>query len=315
MKKTSQNGFTLVELLVVITIIGILIALLLPAVQAAREAARRMQCANNFKQVGLALQNYHSAKNCFPPGNFDRATKPGAPGWWSWSVYLLPYIEQQGVYDMIDFTMSDYFGGPGPMNDTRAAAGKRISAYLCPNEPQANELVGCSGYMPTNGPDPDDDVALTDICAVSDTYDWQESSGYGLQFPLVDGIFGGNVPCTIADIKDGTSNTLAIGEVTGGGSPHRGNYWVAWNLKDSRDGINDPIKTVPGSGGPVDDSNDRGFASYHPGGCNFGLADGSVAFLSQNIENAVLWALTTRDGMSRRNYTVPATEVLVSGPP
>ena len=88
----------------VITIIGILIALLLPAVQAAREAARRMQCSNNFKQVGLALHNYHSARGCFPPGNFETTTThPTAPGSFSWSVYLLPYVEQQAVYDLYTF--------------------------------------------------------------------------------------------------------------------------------------------------------------------------------------------------------------------
>jgi prepilin-type N-terminal cleavage/methylation domain-containing protein/prepilin-type processing-associated H-X9-DG protein len=310
MTKPLQRAFTLVELLVVITIIGILIALLLPAVQAAREAARRMQCGNNFKQVGLGLQNYHSAKGCFPPGLM-------LPKAWSWSTYLLPYIEQQGIYDMIDFKKPDCFGGYGAMNSTRAAAGNKIAAYLCPSDPQTGELMDISGYMPTNGPDKGDDGGLTDICAVSDSYQWYDSTTYSAsQFPQdVDGVFGANQPCAISDIKDGTSNTLTVGEVTGGGTPHRGNYWVAWDLMHTRDGINNSINTVPGSGGPVFGNEDRGFASYHPGGCNFGLADGSVAFLSQNIENAILWALTTRDGTSKRSYTVPATEVLISGPP
>ena len=104
------------ELLVVITIIGILIALLLPAVQAAREAARRMQCINNFKQVGLALHNYHAVKGSFPPGNFETTTKyPNAPGAFSWSVYLLPYVEQQAVYDLYTFGKYPpaYYWSPG----------------------------------------------------------------------------------------------------------------------------------------------------------------------------------------------------------
>ena len=101
----TRSGFTLVELLVVITIIGILIALLLPAVQAAREAARRMQCANNIKQVALALHTYESAKSCFPPGLIWDC--PGSRCYvWGWSAYTLPYMEQQGLYDGIDFTQA-----------------------------------------------------------------------------------------------------------------------------------------------------------------------------------------------------------------
>ena len=189
------HGFTLVELLVVITIIGILIALLLPAVQAAREAARRMQCANNFKQVGLALHNYHSSKQCFPVGVFDPTSVSHAPGWWSWSTYILPFMEQDAVYNMIDFNTLDYFGGYGAeMNPTRRANGTFIAEYLCPSDPQGAELV-CSAGAGSVGQNSMEDSARTNITGVADsvaflpigrlTYPYR-------QYPEVDGVFGAN---------------------------------------------------------------------------------------------------------------------------
>jgi len=312
-------GFTLVELLVVITIIGILIALLLPAVQAAREAARRMQCGNNFKQVGLALHNYHTAKGCFPPGMLNWGNGPY--GWWSWSAYLLPYVEQQGVYDMITFDDTGYCGPDGSMSSNRRSCAAVIRAYVCPSDPQAGELVYAWSGSPSNGPDPQDNCALTNMCGVSDSVLWVDSPSWGnpKKYPSdVDGVFGLNGCCTIADIRDGTSNTLMVGEVAGKGpGTRRGDMWVSWNLLSTQDGINGPF-TVPGGTYPPDNQGwlrYTGFASFHPGGCNFAMADGSVSFLSQNIVDAVRKALTTRDGMNHRSYTVPATEIMISGPP
>ena len=130
-------AFTLVELLVVITIIGILIALLLPAVQAAREAARRMQCGNNLKQIGLALHNYHAAKNALPLGSIPNGSS-------TWAMLILPQMEQQGIYNMINFNMPvfDNTTAVNGFTNVQVAATTRIPAYTCPSDPKsANPIL------------------------------------------------------------------------------------------------------------------------------------------------------------------------------
>ncbi len=315
-RRHKLAGFTLVELLVVITIIGILIALLLPAVQAAREAARRLQCSNNFKQVGLALHNYHSAKGCFPPGMLNWGGGPF--GWWSWSAYSLPYLEQQGVYDMITFDDTGYAGPDSGMSNNRRSCAIQVDAFICSSDSQAGELVFAWTTGPSNGPDPQDNCAYSNIAGVSDSVLWVDSLSWGnpRRFPNeVDGVFGLNGCCRAADIGDGTSNTLLLGEVTGKGpGSRRGDMWVSWNLKGTQDGINGPYTAIGGTYPPDSQGWIRytGFSSYHPAGCNFVLADGSTHFLSQNIAQNLLAALTTRN--SRRSNGEPDA-VIVSGAP
>jgi prepilin-type N-terminal cleavage/methylation domain-containing protein/prepilin-type processing-associated H-X9-DG protein len=305
------GAFTLVELLVVITIIGILIALLLPAVQAARDAARRMQCGSNFKQVGVALHNYHLVKSCFPVGEFF-GPRAGGLFCFGWSAYILPYIEQQMLYDNIDFnaalSYADSSIGPGRSMSNLAVSATVISTFVCPTDPQAGERMSIH-----NNPSPD--VGPSNMCGVSDTHDWGGSAS-PLKFPGNDGVFGGNAPCSISDIKDGTSNTLAVGEATGKGpGTYFGQLWASDNLYDTAEGING-IHTVPGGVWPAG-ADFSGFSSFHPGGCNFVMADGSVSFLSQDISQNLLISLTTRDGTNRHNYSATAgtDPVLVSGPP
>jgi prepilin-type N-terminal cleavage/methylation domain-containing protein/prepilin-type processing-associated H-X9-DG protein len=306
MRGYRQSGFTLVELLVVIAIIGILIALLLPAVQAAREAARRIACANNFKQVGVALHNYHLTYRCFPPGTMDwnkvmlgdpscgpppRPIPPlGYYNGWGWGTYLLPYIGQQDVYDQIDFGRGNAIWDPVNFPVTQY----RIETYLCPSDPQ-DELTWATYF---NGPGLED-CYLINMVGISDSRDWLCDAGAPMHFSKADGVMANLVGCRIVDITDGASNTLAIGEVTGGGpGSHRGHIWVKHSLTDTYDGINGPF-TTPGGGdwilmgytvwtvGP---------SSFHPGGCNFAMADGSVHFFIEDIAAEVLKALTTRDG-------------------
>ena len=310
-KSYKSSAFTLVELLVVITIIGILIALLLPAVQAAREAARRMQCANNFKQAGVALHNYHAAVGSFPPGMMLYLAKshascgPKPSGnyvGWGWTAHILPYIEKQALYDQFDFgewspSLTQNVSG----HSNFEIGGTRISAYLCPSDPQNGELIlygsGCQ-----NGTHPDEDLRITNMFGVSDPIDWTCDTLWPKQYPLIRGIMGERRSARIADVHDGTSNTLLIGEYTGGGpNSHQGQPWILGGLMDTRDGINGPF-SIPGGYPPGPSFNQRwcGASSYHPGGCHFLLADGSVQFLSDELASGtpgtVLYALTTREG-------------------
>ena len=187
--KTTKRGFTLIELLVVIAIIAVLVSLLLPAVQAAREAARRTQCKNNLKQLGLALHNYHDVFNVFPPGGTYRASTV-QPAGWSVQARLLPYLEQGNLSNLIDYS-SGYSVQPlvTPM---------RISVLLCPSE--INDKAYPDGAI-THWP-------LNYAANYGEWFLWNPgTNNFGT------GVFGPNSRTGIRDITDGTSNTLAIAEV------------------------------------------------------------------------------------------------------
>ena len=302
------HGFTLVELLVVITIIGILIALLLSAVQAAREAARQIKCRNNFKQVGIALHNYHAARQSFPPGAilyYNVMKQPECVAHpsnnyagWGFLTFILPYIEQQGVYDRIDFNAQKYyFPFTGDSNPART----RIDAYLCPSDPQDGEILWVS---PGNDVPGVDGLRQSNMAGVVDSINWtcdlQWPKYFGGASNMANGVMGNREPCHFRDITDGTSSTIMVGEITGGGpGTYVGEWWASWCLTDTSNGINSGL-TVPGGGvwgaGTYAERRAAGFSSYHPNGCHFLSADGSVAFISQDIASNVLAALTTRAG-------------------
>ena len=316
----------------VITIIGILIALLLPAVQAAREKLRDACSApTTFKQVGIAMHNYHATQRLLSTRHDDSWYKSrsrraclrqqGMADYygWGWGAMILPYMEQQAVYDGIDFNgdLNNYSSPGNPKNLIMSAT--LLPGYMCPTDPQYGELlsyVGGSTSYPGHSANPLEDVAMSNMAGVCDSWAIM-CGGYDMkQLSEADGTMATAQACAIEDVRDGTSNTLLIGECTGGGpGSHEGFYWHNFAIVTTRNGIN-ASTTMPG-GAPAYDWQNTGPSSYHPGGCNFLIADGSAQFLSQNIAQAVLAALTTRNGPLASNVAngAPSTEVLVSGPP
>ncbi|MEX1039942.1 MAG: DUF1559 domain-containing protein [Pirellulaceae bacterium] len=294
----KREGFTLVELLVVIAIIGVLVALLLPAVQQAREAARRMSCSANFKQVALAIHNYHDTHLVFPVGAGIGGGCSGTTEkhMFSWGVHLLPYIEQSARYNQIDFTLAtndpvNYESSTNPQGGLGP-----VTTYICPSNPQSDLMInpGFSALLEA--------VPRTDMAGVTDSRDWRCNAGAGVR-PRPDGN-GALVAWSkirFKDIIDGTSNTLIIGEITGdhkvttrsSATALNGNSYAHYDLFDTSTGINGPF-TMPGGGAYA--FRPQAFSSFHPGGAHFALADGSVRLFTETIDQITLAGLTTRAG-------------------
>ena len=343
------RAFTLVELLVVIAIIGVLVSLLLPAVQAAREAARRMQCGNNLKQIGLALHTYHDTHRSFPPGNVSPATMsaqgcfsgtsgnsphPGAP----WSVAILPYIEQSTIYDTLDMrgtfpsAYADATASPPPTNLSPARYNPitdsplyaRINAFQCPTAPQG--MLGWVAVATVGNPMPGvEKTTMNYFACMGGGLDEPATANkrvsangqnctcgtVGAPFPnarflvhWTNGFMHVNSNKGIQHASDGTSNSILLGETIyqnmqinrGWGSGHR-----------SRHGSNNGPANITGTYRPINSGDDLYLAfsnktsdqnihnhlmntcygSLHPGGAQFCLGDGSVRFLSENMNLAI----------------------------
>jgi prepilin-type N-terminal cleavage/methylation domain-containing protein/prepilin-type processing-associated H-X9-DG protein len=282
--KLTTNGFTLIELLVVMAIIGVLIALVIPGIQRIRESASRVGCANNLRQIGLALHNYQSVTEAFPPAS---TTAPGPRH--SWVPFVLPYLEQGAIYDQYDQTSNWYDAA----NQTSVST--PLQLFQCPATPVANRIYQFYDAQP----------AYSDYNATKGISSTLVIDGLVPPAPDPRGVLVRDVPTRIADILDGTSNTILIAEDAG-----RPDLWVMGQVVP--DGValgggwaddNGPFlllgsdsSGMAGGPCPLNCTNISEPYSFHPGGANFLLADGSVRFLDSAVNIAVMAALVTRAG-------------------
>lgn len=279
--RERKRGFTLVELLVVIAIIGVLIGLLLPAVQSVRAAARRTQCVNNLKQIGLGLHNFYGAMRRFPPGYSN------ANGWMV-TAYILPFLEQSGIYDQIDIDAPMNVGDPSLLNTVRTV----IPTYLCPasvdpNRSQSPDIPVWSGSSGSQR------IGLANYIAFSGSQDLRSTSAANSP----NGMFSWDSTTTMEDILDGTSKTLAFTERTGAtvnGTNHRAAVWagVAHPLGSVTNGFDNirNAQTQARVGWSMINAANSGYqfgpSSLHEGGVNAMMADGSVRWIMETIDAA-----------------------------
>jgi len=313
-----------VELLVVIAIIGILIALLLPAVQAAREAARRSQCTNNLKQIGLAMHNYHDSFKSFPSGNVTIGHGP--TGW----VLILSYLEQGALRDSLVFNTNSYYFASTASDPNMGLNGMALKALLCPSSPlDVTGTIDCASctVAPTTGRK----LLLTSYVMISGGDDHSTTDHTAIRGPVsAGGVFIKNRAFSFRDIRDGTSNTMMIGEQSDWGRTSTGTRteirpqsasgaWMGHNSSTNPNGngtyptdtngarcfnlttVAVPIGTkdylTPSSGLPGTRREDCNtpIQSAHPGGANILLGDGSVRFLSETIPLPTARHLANRD--------------------
>ena len=302
-RSMQKRGFTLVELLVVIAIIGILVSLLLPAVQAAREAARRMSCSNNLKQIGLAMHNYHDTHKAFPAGFTHHEAL--------WQTPILPFLEQGNLYSTLHLIES----GPGNWDsgsENEKACGTKLEMFRCPsmagNQPRNNSRI--TGRVPVSYRG----VAGNDIYS-DDASTLPKDAPKGAraleQVPL-NGMLWGNSWLSMGDCSDGTSNTLLVGESYTDTYSKDGQQMDYWQIGSPQTGGWVPggkggteYSEGVGSAGPPINSRfnplapgvimEIAFGSYHPGGAQFVFTDGSVHFISQTVDMGTYHALGSRN--------------------
>jgi prepilin-type N-terminal cleavage/methylation domain-containing protein/prepilin-type processing-associated H-X9-DG protein len=297
------RGFTLVELLVVIAIIGILIALLLPAVQSARESARRLHCANNLKQVGLAFQNHLVAKKLFPSGMKEGCLNCEP---WSWAALIMPYMEGSSLYHSLEFR-NDPTKAPNALASLGGPTQTVVREFLCPSasrlDPSRGEDYRINDYNHNNHWDPGEGLAVCDYAGI-------QGPSKGVLNPLTSKPYDKNhgvllatdtstpgvhvAPCiSPKQITDGLSKTMLAAELTGRGyNPTKMELDGTWadgnGVFSIQAGINEDPYTIAWVKNEI--------FSDHVGGANGLMCDGSAHFLNENTDGAVLTALASRDG-------------------
>jgi len=317
------HGFTLVELLVVIAIIGTLVGLLLPAVQAARESARRSKCSNNVKQIGLAMHMHHDNKGKLPfAANAQVTTGVWASVARTWGVDVMPFIEMNDVFNLIDKTksMTDNSTGPGySMSNLAVITNRRIPFQECPSNPSASLLTrrdgqlfsvysmydqiktAVLGYSVCNGPQFSDSCApdcanQAFCCAAGSTWTDPEA-----QFNP--GMFGSRAAfqCQFKQVTDGLSNTIMLSETRGELNELRSVFNANFQGVDTGIRINSPLTDLTNSSWTSYRLNTGAGSSHAGGGAMFCMGDGAVVFLSDQIDYVLYNALGGRaDGVTSR---------------
>jgi prepilin-type N-terminal cleavage/methylation domain-containing protein/prepilin-type processing-associated H-X9-DG protein len=298
-RPAAARGFTLIELLVVIAIIGVLIALLLPAVQAAREAARRAQCTNNLKQLGLALQNYADANRVLPASALNILDFPSTTLTrenTSVFVRLAPYMEQQAAFNAFNFSLRWIHA------ENTTVAGVGSSVLWCPSDAEASQTQRVSGIyrVPTGTSVPQ---AYTSYGGIVGTWYLRLSPSvdgtlYAGRKASLNGTIYHDSATTFAEIRDGTSNTMVMGEHGHGYlNPSTADQFHLWNSGFHNDTMIEafmPINPHRHNVGPtLNSAFPRQASSFHPGGAQFAFADGSVRFIKDTVDS---WQINTATG-------------------
>jgi prepilin-type N-terminal cleavage/methylation domain-containing protein len=301
---SRRRGFTLVELLVVIAIIGVLVALLLPAVQAAREAARRMQCSNNVKQIMLSMHHFHDAYLVLPPGAVrpsattpvhDKFSIPRTTVTHGWAAFLLPFMEQRPLADKYRWDLDWKDMG------NRQVTEPHLKVFICPSTPDGKRLdtqssisASASDYGIVNGING----------GPLNTGGWIDTGS----FNAPEGVMKVNELLRFAEISDGTSNTFWLDECAGRPKRYRRGQKLVAGLQTSLNAsafsesnehiIHGAVMAGSPQNGPyaINATNEDEMYSFHPAGMLAGFGDGSIRFLQENIEMRVAAALNTRAG-------------------
>ncbi len=312
--RAPRRAFTLVELLVVIAIIGILVALLLPAVQAAREAARNTQCRSNLKNMALALQNYASTFGTLPPGGITDGYCCGTPSGASWPILILPFVEETALYDRYDF--NEFNEHP----NNQFVRESQVELYKCPVDEETDELG-----RPASGPGANLLYARgsyrgnAGLCTVQSGAFWDSSGEQNEAYrnergplPGVGNIPGGAWSVTegtrLSQITDGVSKTILLGEKAHTGrhpqAPRRRTFWAytytsynrSLTFLQTRSIINDYDRCLRIGGAFGDNPCKRSWGSLHPTGLNITMTDGSVHFIPASIDVFIFAAFSTIAG-------------------